>query len=328
MFDKFKQSLLSGDVVAIPTETVYGLAACITSPEGIKKIFSTKERPFFDPLIVHISSVEMAKTVCSEWSPIAQALAQHYWPGPLSLVLPKADTVNPMITSGLKTVGLRMPNHPLTLQLIHELNTPLAAPSANKFGKTSPTTSEHVRSEFGDTLLVLEGGSCDVGIESTILEIQNSNLIIHRKGQILKSDIESFLKSKNIYFQFLENQEKDKIQTPGQVRHHYMPKIPLVLVKDIKSIPDLISYIETQLQQLPNEIEGVRLIKPLSKIKNPQELRLPHNAHEASRVLYSELRSLAESGADLMYFRLNNLHGDESWGPIMDRLNRAASLIL
>ncbi|HRO65991.1 MAG TPA: L-threonylcarbamoyladenylate synthase, partial [Pseudobdellovibrionaceae bacterium] len=128
-------------VVGMPTETVYGLAARIDRPEGIRRIFSTKERPFFDPLIVHVSSFNQAKTLTTRWSKAAAVLAETFWPGPLTLVLPKADQVNPLITSGLESVGLRMPKHPLALQLITRADCPLAAPSANKFGRTSLTAA-------------------------------------------------------------------------------------------------------------------------------------------------------------------------------------------
>ena len=146
--------LEQSDVVAFPTETVYGLGARIDRPEGLKKIFAIKQRPFFDPLIVHASSTEQAKTCFKEWHAMADHLAKSFWPGPLTLVMPKSELISDMITSGLDSVGVRIPNHNLALQLINAVGVPLAAPSANKFGKTSPTKAEHVKKEFGDSVLV------------------------------------------------------------------------------------------------------------------------------------------------------------------------------
>jgi L-threonylcarbamoyladenylate synthase len=163
---KARDRLVAGDVVAIPTETVYGLAASIDSEKGLRRIFSLKERPFFDPLIVHVASLKEASSLVRDWPPIADFIGRYFWPGPLTLVLPKAERVNSLITSGLDTVAVRYPSHPLTLDLIRLVGTPLAAPSANKFGKTSPSRALHVKSEFpGTDLLILDGGECEIGVE-------------------------------------------------------------------------------------------------------------------------------------------------------------------
>jgi L-threonylcarbamoyladenylate synthase len=191
--------LRNGDVVAIPTETVYGLAASIASHDGLKKIFALKERPFFDPLIVHVASFEQAKSVVSEFPPLADFLTRWFWPGPLTVVLPKASNIDPVITSGLETVAVRYPAHPLAQDLIRLVGSPLAAPSANKFGRTSPSTASHVRSEFkGSPLLVLDGGPCEVGLESTVLTIAKTpegadQIRILRPGGITAEAIEEAL---------------------------------------------------------------------------------------------------------------------------------------
>ena len=148
--EKYTKILLNEDVVAIPTETVYGLAGSISSEKALHKIFKTKERPYFDPLIVHVSSIEQAKEYVTDWTEITEILAQNFWPGPLTFVLPKNDKVSDTITSGLNTVAIRMPNHIKTLKLIESLGTPVAAPSANPFKKTSPTTTAHVSEYFPD----------------------------------------------------------------------------------------------------------------------------------------------------------------------------------
>ncbi|HEY8272520.1 MAG TPA: L-threonylcarbamoyladenylate synthase, partial [Pseudobdellovibrionaceae bacterium] len=200
---KAVELLAKGQVVGMPTETVYGLAARIDLPEGIESIFKTKERPFFDPLIVHVSDLAQLNEVVSSFPAVAVALAEKFWPGPLTLVLPKSSKLNPMITSGLDSVGVRMPAHAVAMDLIRKAGVPLAAPSANKFGKTSPTTANHVRQEFQkENIFVLEGGDSKIGIESTVLLINETDgvnkLSILRKGHVLRSDIEKHLNSKNI----------------------------------------------------------------------------------------------------------------------------------
>jgi L-threonylcarbamoyladenylate synthase len=184
--------LNQNQVVAFPTETVYGLGARIDSVLGINQIFSTKKRPFFDPLIVHVSSIEQAKSCFRQWNSVADTLARHFWPGPLTLVMEKSDLISDMITSGLPRVGVRIPRHIVALELLNAVGVPVAAPSANRFGKTSPTTAEHVRTEFGDEVLVLDSDiQCEIGIESTVLLVKADNqLSLLRKGAVVKSEIE------------------------------------------------------------------------------------------------------------------------------------------
>src|SRR4051812_2090197 len=162
--------LQRGGLVAFPTETVYGLGADARSADAVGKIFAAKGRPPTNPLIVHVAGVAMAKLYAAEWPDTARRLAQRYWPGPLTLVLPRYRTIVPDVSAGLDTVGLRMPNHPLALELIQRFDGPVAAPSANRSNHISPTTAQHVRDELGDAVdIVLDGGPCRVGIESTVL---------------------------------------------------------------------------------------------------------------------------------------------------------------
>ncbi len=326
------QQLKLGQLVAIPTETVYGLAAAIDSESAIEKIFTTKKRPFFDPLIVHVSSKSMAKKMTKDWSPLADFLAEHFWPGPLTLVLPKSSLISPLITSGLQTVGIRMPKHSLALSLIDLLGVPLAAPSANRFGRTSPTTAEHVRSEFpGGSFLIMDGGPCEVGLESTVISVQRDEkdfygLSLLRAGQVTESEIEQSLKPK-FKFQFVE--PADKIAAPGQMKHHYMPEIPLILVADeTLTETQILEQTQTQLAQLPDEIESVQIRKP-KNLQKIQEIHLPPDAALASRCLYSELRRLSENiSVQALYFRIQAFHSSEDWQAPMDRLRKAASLVL
>jgi L-threonylcarbamoyladenylate synthase len=219
--EKAIQHLEAEEVVAIPTETVYGLAGKIDSEKALHQIFKIKERPFFDPLIVHVDSIEMAKKYVTQWTDEAQKLAEAFWPGPLTLVLEKNESISNLITAGLDRVGLRMPSHPLTLELISKLKTPLAAPSANKFKKTSPTSPEHVFDEFGEDIPVLDGGRSELGIESTVVGVFKDKIEIYRPGVITKEELQDVV---NIPVDYQESPV-----APGQLKHHYMPNIPITV---------------------------------------------------------------------------------------------------
>lgn len=329
---KAKSILDDARVVGMPTETVYGLAARIDMPLGIERIFTTKERPFFDPLIVHVSSIEQAQSLTTAWGDIPEVLAKKFWPGPLTLVLPKSAKVSSMITSGLESVGLRMPSHPMALALIQEVGVPLAAPSANKFGRTSPTSAEHVSAEFvKENVFVLDGGECQVGIESTVLMVKGAQISVLRKGHVLRSEIEDVLKSSGVTFEYVEAVSKK--ESPGHMKHHYMPAIPLVLIKkDSLSNEEIIAKAEAALTAMPDVVEDVKITKPTQGIKKAAELVLSKDPVIASRELYSEMRRMAESGADLLYFKVQAYHSavseKERWEGLFDRLQKAASLII
>ena len=188
---KAKSLLESEHLVAIPTETVYGLAANGLSEVAVAKIFEAKNRPSFDPLIMHIGSIDQAQAISKEFPENAKNLAEHFWPGPLTMILPKKDIIPDLATSGLQTMGVRMPNHPLTLELLKSLKFPLAAPSANPFGYISPTSAEHVINQMSGRLpYILDGGPCTVGLESTIIDLTSEMPKILRKGGTAVEDIE------------------------------------------------------------------------------------------------------------------------------------------
>lgn len=305
------QRLQKGEVVGLPTETVYGLAADIRSIEGVKKIFTVKERPFFDPLIVHCSSVEQVKEQVLVWTSAHQKLAEAFWPGPLTMVVPKNSTVSDLITSGLPQVGLRIPRHPDTLAVIAKLGSPVAAPSANKFGKTSPTEAQHVRDEFGSSVFVLDGGRCEVGIESTVLELEESNdsvrVKILRPGMIQEGEIRSVLSQmkKRIDLEYASSQA-----APGQLAAHYQPSIPLVVWQRDSSY---------------ERVEEALALELGFSVEEGVELVLPNHAGLAARELYAELRRHCKSKARFIYFRETEGNSDESWRPLWNRLNRAAT---
>ena len=319
---KAAELLAHGQVVGMPTETVYGLAARIDLPEGIEAIFKTKERPFFDPLIVHISDLNQLHDVTASFPAIARALAEKFWPGPLTMVLPKSPNLNPMITSGLDSVGVRMPSHPVALELIRTVGVPLAAPSANKFGKTSPTSADHVRQEFHkENVFVLEGGASEIGIESTVLLVKGQQLSILRKGHVLKSDIESYLNSKGLSFEFID--KVDKKESPGHMKHHYMPPVPLILCLDPKkSEAELKSLIQAKLSELPDVIEEVRIVKPAGGVQKIGRMQLSSDPLLATRSFYSELRVLAAGNPDCIVLYKEASHSGERWESLYDRIWR------
>lgn len=296
--------LQNEDVVAMPTETVYGLAGSIYSEAALRKIFSIKERPFFDPLIVHVASIEEAKDLVIKWPRSADILAHKFWPGPLTFVLEKAEKINDLITSGLPTVGIRMPAHPVAQELIKKFGTPLAAPSANKFKKTSPTTSEHVKDEFGDSVYVLEGGPCSVGLESTILYIKEEgrevSIEVLRKGFVQFSEIKKILNEEG--FLIKEANLRDSVLAPGNMKDHYMPKKPLVILTEGKNL----SQIEHPFQSYI-------------------EMNLSDSPEIAARELYSKLRLSGQGNEDIILFKKKSWHSGEQWEAILDRLQKASS---
>jgi len=217
----------TGGLVAFPTETVYGLGANALNPAAVQKIFEMKGRPETSPLIVHVASVEMAREIVAQWPPLAEELARQWWPGPLTLVLPKKTLVPDNVTAGLPTVGVRMPNHPMALALIEEAGVPVAAPSANRFTGLSPTTAEHVRAVFGNVLPVLDGGPCAVGIESTVVAIEDGKLKLLRPGMIALGEMEQ-----------AAVQAGEGHPSPGMHEKHYSPRTRLILVRGASELPD------------------------------------------------------------------------------------------
>ncbi|MGH9559314.1 MAG: L-threonylcarbamoyladenylate synthase [Bryobacteraceae bacterium] len=215
-----------GGLVAFPTETVYGLGANALDAHAVAKIFELKGRPSTSPLIVHVASMEMARGIAAEWPRLAEDLAGRYWPGPLTMVVPKSAKIPDVVTAGLGTVGLRMPAHPIALKLIEAAGVPIAAPSANRFTHISPTTAQHVRDEFGDVVEVLDGGPCQVGIESTVISLTGGKLILLRPGMISFAEIETAATPEGAH------------PSPGMHARHYSPRTRLLLVHGPENFPD------------------------------------------------------------------------------------------
>ncbi len=309
---KAKDFLEKDELVAIPTETVYGLAANALNPIAVAKIFEAKERPTFDPLIVHTHSLQEVYKFVTNIHPALLKLAEAFWPGPLTLLLPKKEIIPSLVTSGLDRVGVRVPNHSLTLDLLSQLNFPLAAPSANPFGYISPTTAMHVEKQLGTKIpYILDGGSCEVGLESTIVGEENGEIIIYRLGGLSVDEIETIVGKVSVQL----NQSSNP-KAPGQLKSHYAPKKP-VYIGNLNELQKQYSDKKIGAIVFGNDIklnESI-LIMNLSSTKNYQE---------ASANLFSFLRELDEADVDVI---ITELVPEVGLGlAINDRLKRAAAI--
>jgi L-threonylcarbamoyladenylate synthase len=298
------------ELVAIPTETVYGLAGNIYSEKAIKSIFETKLRPFFNPLIVHIPSIESLENIVAYVPEKAKLLADAFWPGPMTLVLKKKDTIPNLITAGKNTVAVRIPNHSLTLELLKKLDFPLAAPSANPFNRISPTKAEHVEAYFKDQInMVLDGGACEKGIESTIIGFDNDEPIIYRLGSTSVEAIESVVGSIKI-----QNKKEKTPDAPGMLARHYAPKTKTVLTDN--------------LQETIEDFKGKQIgLLLYNDILNDEHINFKivlsedKNLEEAASKLYDALHQLDKQDLDIIIAeRLPDYGLGKS---INDRLNRA-----
>lgn len=288
--------LQAGSLVAFPTETVYGLGANALDAAAVQRIYELKGRPSTSPLIVHVDSIDMARTLVTDWPPFADELARKWWPGPLTLVLPKQSVIHDIVTAGLDTVGVRVPSHPVALELIQEAGVPLAAPSANKFTGISPTTAEHVRDAFGDAVPVIDGGSCQVGIESTVVAIRDGKLTLLRPGMIALGDLELATAAAG-----------QSHAAPGMHHRHYSPRTPLLLIDYADQIPDRTgAYIW---HRHPAIVE--------------RHIKLPDDPEKYATQLYATLHLLDRENWPWIAVELP--HNTSEWAAVRDRLGRAQS---
>ena len=297
-------------LVAIPTETVYGLAGNIFSEKAIDSIFKTKQRPLFNPLIVHIPSIDYLETIVARIPEKAKLLAEAFWPGPITLVLKKKEVIPDVITAGKDTVAVRIPNHPTTLELLKQLDFPLAAPSANPFNRISPTSAEHVESYFkNDIKMVLDGGTCTSGIESTIIGFENDEPIIYRLGSTSIEDIENIVGSVEI-----KNKKNSVPNAPGMLARHYAPNTKTILVTDISDAIKQFQGKNIGILAFENEIKN-------NDIKFQIVLSKTGNVSEAATNLYSALHQLDEQDLDIII--AERLPNHDIGKSINDRLQRA-----
>jgi L-threonylcarbamoyladenylate synthase len=293
--------LREGGIVAFPTETVYGLGADALNENAVRRIFSVKGRPGTSPLIVHVAEIAMARDLASVWPAQAEELARRFWPGPLTLVLPKRSSIPDIVTSGLGTVGLRMPAHPMALALLRESGLPVAAPSANRFTELSPTTAEHVRQSLGDAVdLILDGGACTVGIESTVLSLAGQATLL-RPGMISREQIEAVIGPVAL----AATPGEGAHASPGQHPQHYRPSTRLVLIRDGK---------------LPAGCGAWLWIHRPAEAHTT--VQMPADPERYAARLYETLHAM--DAKDLEWIAVEEPPRTPEWAAVLDRLTRGA----
>ena len=307
------QALRDGELVAFPTETVYGLGANAQNPAAVRKIFEAKGRPTTHPVIVHLDSQRYLHRWVSEVPELALRLAERFWPGPLTMVMPRAANVHEVVTGGQDTVAVRVPSHPMAQQLLTAFGGGIAAPSANRYGKLSPTRAEHVREELGETVkVILDGGECQIGLESTIVSFEDSSVRLLRPGAVTAAQI------RQVAGELLMGAGRAAPRVPGGTPSHYAPTTPMTIVP----AGEIDAHAAAQ-------SEGGRRVAVLAQ-------RLPLRAHkyvtwinagrrpeQYGHDLYANLRTLDKAGCQRIL--VQDVPEGEPWDAIRDRLLRAAS---
>lgn len=309
---KAKGLLEKGELVAIPTETVYGLAANALNSSAAASIFEAKNRPSFDPLIIHTDSVDKINQWVEEIPEALTLLAIKFWPGPLTLLLPRKSIIPDIVTSGLDRVAVRIPSHPLTLELLKTLDFPLAAPSANPFGYISPTSAEHVNKQLGDQIpYILDGGPCQVGLESTIVGIEEGEVIVYRLGGLDVQEIEAIVGAVKV-----KTHSSSNPSAPGLLESHYAPRKPFI-VGDVSAL--LPRFLEKG-----KKVGVLTLSQIFREVPNSDQIQLSAGGDlkEAAAKLFAAMRSLDDLNLDVI---LAEWMPNEGLGKAMnDRLQRAS----
>jgi L-threonylcarbamoyladenylate synthase len=303
-------ALRRGDVIGLPTETVYGLAADAGNVEAVRRIFALKGRPADHPLIVHIADASDLATWTSGASPLAARLAEAFWPGPLTLILPRSARVPDVVTGGQDTVGLRCPDHPVALAVLREFGGGLAAPSANRFGRISPTSAAHVREEFPSGVnIVLDGGDCEIGIESTILDLSSGEPRILRPGRISAARIEAVIGP------VAQDRSEHSPRASGTLEAHYAPRTPLLMMPR--------RALEKEAREQGALGKRVAILGVGTVPRGSNGLALPEDAESYAHGLYAALRQLDSGGQQLLL--VERPPDDPAWDAVQDRLRRAAA---
>jgi L-threonylcarbamoyladenylate synthase len=308
-----------GQVIALPTETVYGLAANALNPAAVGRIFEIKGRPAHNPIIAHVASLEMARHYTKLWPPLAQQLAEAFWPGPLTMVLPRADVLPDVLTAGGATVGIRWPSHPFMQAVIRRCGFPLAAPSANLANRVSPTNACHVLQQLGNQLpLIVDGGQAQVGIESTVLDLSVSPPRVLRPGMIHSQAI---LSVTGELAEATATSSDEPLKSPGLIQKHYAPRARLVL-RAWKN--DLEFEAQIKLLSAPRSRTHVIAHTHIPAAVDFASVSvIPHDAEAFARALYGQLHTCDELGAELIV--VEALPETDEWRGLTDRLSRAAA---
>lgn len=311
--ERAAQALAAGELVAIPTETVYGLAARADDDRAVARIFETKGRPVDHPLIVHVAGRVQAQALAAPWSEGADLLAAAFWPGPVTVIVRRAAGCASAAAAGLPTLALRCPAHPVAQALLArcaELGIAgLAAPSANRFGRVSPTTAAHVSDEFGADLLVLDGGACTLGIESAIVDVSGERPVLLRPGVVARDELERALG------QPLQAADENSVRAPGTLESHYAPRATLRLM----SSEDL----SAALSVLPANAKGVAVYSRTAPRRHPLVRVMPDDPRAAAQELFAVLREFDDRGVKLVW--VEQPPDTAPWEGVNDRLQRAAS---
>lgn len=303
-------ALRRGEAIGLPTETVYGLAADAHDPAAVRRIYELKGRPSDHPLIVHVADAVTASRWAGDWPEAAEALADAFWPGPLTLILPRAANVPDEVTGGQDTVGLRVPAHPVAQALLKAFEGGVAAPSANRFGRLSPTTAAHVREEFGDAVpIILDGGECEIGLESTIVDLSNDTPRILRPGKISRPEIE------DVIGPVAEGKDGDSPRASGTLASHYAPRAS---VEVLARAPLVARYHE--LAKRGQKVAALLRGQPFKDIEGEV---LPTDLAGYGHALYAALRRLDARGFDVLLAELPP--HTAAWAAVNDRLKRAAA---
>ena len=305
--------LRNGGMAVFPTETVYGLGANALDAEAVRQIFAAKGRPQTNPVIVHVADADAALGLVSEWPDRAQTLAEAFWPGPLTLVLPKSPAVPDVVTAGGQTVGVRVPSHPVALELLREAGVPLAAPSANRSEEVSPTMARHVAESLGnflDDLLILDGGPCAVGLESTVLDVTGEIPRILRPGMITAQMLREVIGE---VWEGAQNANEPE-RSPGQMLRHYAPRKPLLIVP------------ANELQSIQQKGDGIWFCLPPTFEAAPgiAPFVAPPGAENYARALYRNIRQMDEAG-NISRIVIEEPPRTPEWAAVHDRLRRASA---
>jgi L-threonylcarbamoyladenylate synthase len=306
------ETLRAGKLVAFPTETVYGLGANASDPAAVRKIFDVKGRPPDHPVIVHLDNPRYLHRWVRELPPLAKALADEFWPGPLTLILPKAENVNDIVTGGQDSIGIRVPSHPMAQQLLNAFGGGIAAPSANRYGRLSPTRPEHVKEEFGDEIeVILDGGESLIGLESTIVSCLNNEARLLRPGFITRSQLERIVGPLSL--------TADVPRSPGDRMLHYAPLTPLEIV----SIDELEKRAAAIIAQR-EKVAVLAMRPPLQTQQNMTWINAGKKPDTYAHNLYNHLRTLDRAGC--VKILVQDVPDDERWAAIRDRLRRAGGV--
>ncbi len=306
------ETLRAGDLVAFPTETVYGLGANAADPVAVGKIYAIKGRPPDHPVIVHLDNPRYLHRWVSHMPPAAEILAAGFWPGPLTLILPKAEGVNDVVSGGQDSIGIRVPSHPMAQQLLTAFGGGIAAPSANRFGRLSPTKPEHVREEFGDSIRVLlDGGEAQIGLESTIVSCLDNVVRLLRPGFITQSQLEQFVGPVVV--------GGDVPRAPGDRVLHYAPVTPLELVAS-----DDLEARASEIAEQDQKVAVLAMRPPLNAQRHMTWINAGKKADSYAHNLYSHLRTLDRVGCVKILVQAPPT--DERWAAVTDRLQRASGL--